>query len=95
MAVYVILSQMHPQSFDEPGDFRELAEEVAAKVKEECPGVRWLDSYATMGSVDVVDIVESDDPKQVAKAAMIIRSLAQAETETMAAAPWKEFVASL
>lgn len=95
MARYVILTRMMPQSFEESGDFRSLAEEVSAKIKEECPGVNWLDSYATMGEVDVVDIVEADDPKQVAKAAMIIRSLAGADTETLAAAPWKEFIESL
>lgn len=95
MARYVILTRMQPQNSSEPGDFRALAEKVAAKIKKECPAVNWLDSYATMGEVDVVDIVESDDPKQVAKAAMIIRSLAGADTETMAAAPWKEFIESL
>lgn len=95
MAVYVILTRMQPHSFSGPGDLRELAEKVAAKIREECPGVNWLDSYATMGEVDVVDVVESDDPKQVARAAMIIRSLAQADTETLGAVPWKEFIASL
>ncbi len=48
-----------------------------------------------MGRFDVVDIVESDDPKNVGKAAMIIRALGHSTTETMVATPWKEFIEML
>jgi len=41
---------------------------------------------------DVVDIVESGDPKSVERAAMIIRALGHSTTETMGATPWKEFL---
>ena len=55
----------------------------------------WRGSYATLGRFDFVDIVESDDPKQVEKAAMIIRAYGHSTTETLAATPWKEFLANL
>jgi uncharacterized protein with GYD domain len=48
-----------------------------------------------MGRFDVVDIVESDDPKQVEKAAMIIRAYGHSTTETLGATPWKEFLEML
>lgn len=48
-----------------------------------------------MGRFDVVDIVDSDDPKQVEKAAMIIRAYGHSTTETLVATPWKEFLAML
>jgi uncharacterized protein with GYD domain len=95
MPVYIILTRMLPQSFIETDDFRDLAEDVSASIKKECPGLKWLHSFATMGSVDVVDVIESDDPNQVARAAMIIRGLAQANTETLTGVPWKDFIASL
>jgi uncharacterized protein with GYD domain len=44
------------------------------------------------GRFDVVDIVESDDPKQIAKAAMIIRAYGHSTTETLAGTPWEEFL---
>jgi len=50
------------------------------------------ESYATTGRFDVVDIGESDDPKQIAKAAMIIRAYGHSTTETLTATPWKEFL---
>jgi len=95
MPSYVILSRLSPEGFRDPKDFKKLADTVSSKIKSECPGVHWKDSYATMGRFDVVDIVESDDPKQIEKAAMIIRAYGHATTETLSATPWKEFLAAL
>jgi uncharacterized protein with GYD domain len=95
MATYLILSRFSPEAFKDPSDFKKLAEDVAEKIKTECPGVTWKDSFATIGRFDVVDIVESDDPKMVEKAAMFIRSYGHSITETMFATPWKEFLAML
>lgn len=75
MATYVILSRFSPEAFRDPKEFKKLAEAVASRIKSECSGVRWKDSYATFGRFDVVDIVEANDPKQIEKAAMIIRAL--------------------
>lgn len=95
MATYVILSRFSPEAFREPKEFKKLADAVSAKIKSECPGVRWKDSFATLGRFDVVDVVEADDPKQIEKAAMIIRAYGHSTTETLVATPWKEFLAAL
>jgi uncharacterized protein with GYD domain len=95
MATYVILSRISPLAFGDPKDFMKLAKTVAEKIKKECPAVNWKESYQTLGRFDVVDIVESDDPKQVARAAMIIRAYGKSETETLPATPWAEFLKSL
>jgi len=68
---------------------------VSEKIKKECPGVTWKESFATFGRFDVVDIVESDDPRQVARAVMIIRAYGKSETETLPATPWKDFLENL
>jgi len=39
--------------------------------------------------------VESDDPEQVEKAAMIIRAYGHSTTETLVATQWKEFLGML
>ena len=95
MARYIILSSVSPEAMGDPGGFKELARAVSEKIRNECPGVVWKDSYATMGRFDVVDIVESDDPKQVEKAAVIIRSIGHSMTETLPATPWKDFLETL
>ena len=95
MAVYVILSRFSAEAFRDPKEFRKLAEDVSSKIKSRCPGVRWKDSFATLGRFDVVDFVEADDPKQIEKAAMLIRAYGHAATETLVATPWNEFLSSL
>lgn len=95
MATYVILSRFSPEAFRDPKDFKQLASAVSKRIESECPGVVWKDSFATLGRFDVVDIVESDDPDQVEKAAMIIRAHGHSTTETLVGTPWKEFLAML
>ena len=95
MKTYVILSRLSPEAFRDPKDFKQLAANVSEKIKTECPGVVWKNSYATLGRFDVVDVVEADDPKNVEKASMIIRAYGHATTETLAATPWKQFLEGL
>jgi len=95
MDTYVILSKLSAEAFRDPKDFPKLAEQVSAKIREQCPKVVWKDSYATMGRFDVVDIVEAPSRAEVEKAVMIIRAYGHATTETMPATPWKEFVEAL
>jgi len=95
MATFVILSRFSPDAFREPRDFKKLAEAVSNKIKTECPALNWKHSFATLGRFDVVDVVEADDPKQVERAAMIIRAYGHSTTETLTGTPWKEFLARL
>jgi len=95
MPTYVVLSRFSPEAFRDPKEFKLLAAAVTEKIKSECPGVIWKESFATLGRFDVVDIVEADDPKQIEKAAMIIRAFGHSTTETLLATPWKEFLATL
>jgi uncharacterized protein with GYD domain len=93
--IYIILSRVSPEALEDPKDFRSLAKTVAAKIKRECPDVVWRQSFATMGRFDVVDIVESNDPNQVARAAMIIRAYGHSTTETLVATRWDDFLKQL
>ncbi len=95
MTTYIILSRFSPEAFDNPKHFLVLAEQVSKKIKQECPNIKWKDSYATLGRYDVVDVVEASDPKDVEKAAMIIRAYGHSTTETLIGTPWKDFLAGL
>jgi len=95
LTTYIILSRFSPEAFADPRDFKQLAHAVSGKIKSDCPGVVWKDSFALMGRFDVIDIVESDDPEQVEKAAMTIRAFGHSSTETLIATPWKDFLAML
>jgi uncharacterized protein with GYD domain len=95
MATYIILSNFAPGIFEDASKFKERASTVSTKIRNECPAVKWKESFGTTGSYDVVDIVESDDPKQVEKAAMIIKRYGLSHVDTMFAMPWKEFLNTL
>jgi uncharacterized protein with GYD domain len=92
MPTYIILSRISPQAFSDPYEFKKIAENVAAKIKSQCPGVVWVKSYSTMGQFDAIDIVEAENVEQVAKAAMIIRAYGHSTTETLPAIPWNDFL---
>jgi uncharacterized protein with GYD domain len=95
MATYVILSRLTPQATTDPKDFKKLAETVSSEIKRQCPQVSWKQSFVTLGRYDVLDIVESEDLKQLERAAMIIRGYGHASTETLICTPWDEFIAAL
>ena len=95
MATFIILSRFSPDAFRDPKDLKKMADTVASKIKKECPGVTWKQSYATMGQYDVVDVVESTDRSQVERAAMIIRAYGHSTTETLVGTPWNDFLKAL
>ena len=95
MGTYIILTRISPEAFKDPKEFKQLAAIVSERIKSNCPEVIWKQSFAVMSRFDEVDIVESDDPKNVEKTVMIIRALGHSTTETMVATPWKEFLENL
>jgi uncharacterized protein with GYD domain len=92
MAVFVILSTLTPEAHAHPNGFRVLAKEVSERIKAECPGVKWRASFATMGRFDAVDVVECEDAMEVSRAAAIIRTVGRAQTETLPAVAWKDYL---
>ena len=95
MTTYIILSRFSPEAFEDPKNFKELAAAVSAKIKKQCPDITWKGSFATLGRFDVVDLVDAEDPKQIEKAAMLIRAYGHSMTETLVVTPWKDFLATL
>jgi len=55
-----------------PRRIKKLADAVSSRIRKQCPDVRWKQSFSMLGGFDVIDIVESEDPEQVARAAMLI-----------------------
>ena len=95
MGTYIILSRFGPDAFHDPKDFKKLSDDVSGRIKRDCPGVTWLDSYVTTGGIDAIDIVSANDIAHVERAAMIIRAYGHSTTETLVATKWKEFVDKL
>lgn len=91
MPTYALLTRVSPEMVKAPGDLRTLEKTVNQRVREDCPGVKWLANYAILGPYDYLDVFEAPDNETAAKVAVIVRSLGHAHTETWMALPWERF----
>lgn len=92
MAIYVMLTRLSPEALTRPGIVAELNTKVEERVRDECPGVKWLANYAVLGRCDYLDVFEAPDTESATKVALLIRSLGHATTETWLATPWDRFM---
>lgn len=91
MATYVLLTRLTPEATKSPADLLRLEQAVAERVRKDCPQVKWLSSYATLGPYDYLDLFEAPDEMTAAKVTAIVRSFGHAQTETWTAVPWERF----
>jgi uncharacterized protein with GYD domain len=92
MAVYAMLTRLSPEALTRPESVAELNRQVADRIKQECPDVKWLANYAVLGPCDYLDVFEAPDSETATKVALLVRSFGHATTETWVATPWSRFV---
>jgi uncharacterized protein with GYD domain len=92
---YIILTKFAPGAFKTGAHFKQASAELTAKLKQECPGVHWKVSYATLGQYDVVDVVDAEEPADVHRATLLIHTDGHAITETLMATPWREYLSKI
>ena len=85
MSTYVILSGFSPRRSATPPTSGGWPTTSQAESRANAPPSIRKDSFATLGRFHAVDIVEADNPKEVEKAAMIIRAYGHSTTETLLA----------
>jgi uncharacterized protein with GYD domain len=91
MPTYAILTRLSPEALTRPGSVVELNRKVEARIRKECPRVKWLANYAVLGPYDYLDIFEAPDADTATKAVLIIRSFGHATTETWMVTSWDRF----
>lgn len=95
MNSFVMLTRVSHESMRSPQALAMLEREVMARVRSDCPEVKWLNSYAVLGPYDYLDIFEAPDVATAMRVATLIRTLGHAESEVWPAASWSEFKAML
>jgi uncharacterized protein with GYD domain len=92
MATYVMLTRLSPEALTRPGSVADLNKQVEDRIRQECPGVKWIANYAVLGPCDYLDIFDAPDADAATRVALLVRSFGHATTETWLATPWDRFL---
>ena len=87
-----MLTRLSPEALTRPGAVADLNKKVEERIRQECPGVKWLANYAVLGPCDYLDVFEAPDPDTATRVALLVRSFGHATTETWVATPWDRFL---
>ncbi|HTO60431.1 MAG TPA: GYD domain-containing protein [Bradyrhizobium sp.] len=91
MTTFIMLTRLNPDAVRSPRSLEQLERDVMKRIREECPDVEWLNSYAVLGPYDYLDVFIADDVETAAKISALIRSFGHAQTEIWTATEWDRF----
>jgi uncharacterized protein with GYD domain len=91
MATFIMLTRLNPDAVRSPRDLEQLEREAMKRVREECPDVEWLNSYAVLGPYDYLDVFIANDIETAARVSALIRTFGHAQTEIWTATDWDRF----
>lgn len=82
---------MNPDAVRSPKALEALERDAMKHIRQECPGVECVSSYAVPGPCDYRDIFKASDIETVAKVTALIRTFGHAQTEVWTATEWDRF----
>lgn len=91
MATFIMLTCLNPDAVRSPRGLEQLEREAMKRVREQCPDVKWLGSYAVLGPYDYLDIFSANDVESAARVSALIRTFGHAQTEMWSATEWDRF----
>lgn len=91
MTPYIMLTRLSLEAASTPDAIETLERRAMAAVREECPTVEWLHSWAVLGPYDYVDVFQAPDPMTATRVATLVRLAGHATTEVWVATDWRDF----
>ena len=95
MTTFVLLSKVAAENVKRVKNLAAMDKAFDRKLKEQCPGVKRVASYALLGSYDFMHIFEAPDAVNAAKVALLANEFGAGSTQTLTAIPFGEFTQML
>lgn len=91
MGTFIMLTKLGTGVSRTATNLEQLERSAVDHVKEQCPTVRWLHSYAVLGRPDYVDVFTAPDDETAMKVSALVRTFGGADTEIWPAVEWDQF----
>ncbi|MGO9006680.1 MAG: GYD domain-containing protein [Beijerinckiaceae bacterium] len=91
MPTFIMLTRLNPDAVRSPRGLEQLERAAMQRVREVCPDVKWLSSYAVLGPCDYLDVFRADDIETAARVSTLLRTFGHAQTEIWTATEWDRF----
>lgn len=93
MSTFIMLTRLATGVARTAPNLEELERSAMDHVKQQCPNVHWLQSFAVLGRSDYVDIFTAPDIETAMKVSALVRTFGAADTEIWPAVEWDRFKA--
>jgi uncharacterized protein with GYD domain len=91
MPTFIMLTRLNADAVRSPRNLEQLERDVMKSIREQCPDVEWLNSYAVLGPCDYLDVFIADNIETAAKVSTLVRTFGHAQTEIWTATEWDHF----
>ena len=92
MPTFVLMTRLDADSLKNASGRKQKGNEWIKKVREACPGVKWVAHYAILGPYDSMDIYEAPDIETAHKVSLISRSAGAVSAESWQALPYENYL---
>jgi uncharacterized protein with GYD domain len=91
MGTFIMLTKLSSSVSHTAPSLEQLERSAVDHVRQQCPNVRWLHSYAVLGRPDYVDVFTAPDIETAMKVSALVRTFGAADTEVWPAVEWEQF----
>lgn len=91
MSTFIMLTKLATSAARTAPNLEELERSAADHVRQQCPNVHWLQSFAVLGRPDYVDVFTAPDLETAMKVSALVRTFGAADTEIWPAVEWDRF----